>query len=108
MDIDIYQVCSLIVQNLENQLYENLGNGTFNIVSDFGAEGSKKGVGDSVSLVDYDNDGFLDILVTNGHDLKPFVIDGPVQLFRNKGNQNHWLEIDLKGNISWFVYLIVY
>ncbi len=26
--------------------------------------------------------------------------DGPHQLFRNQGNSNHWLEIDLEGTVS--------
>jgi len=50
-------------------------------------------------MVDYDNDGFLDLFVTNGLDLKPFN-NGPSQLFKNLGNDNHWIEIDLIGTVS--------
>jgi len=101
MDIDLYLVCTHPLQNIPNVLYENQGNGDFIIVIDAGgASGSKEGIGDSVTLVDFDADGFLDLFVTNGlgpehqNDLEPN------QLFRNLGNENHWLEIDLLGTIS--------
>lgn len=100
MDLDIYMVCSLIVQNLENKLYENLGDGSFNILSNFGAEGDSFGVGDTVSMADYNNDGFLDLFVTNGYAAKPYPTQGNFELFRNTGNSNNWLEIDLIGSVS--------
>ena len=46
-------------------------------------------------MEDYDNDGFLDIYVTNSH-----ILLGPGKLYRNTGNDNNWLEIDLIGTIS--------
>ncbi len=57
------------------------------------------GHADTVSTADYDRDGFIDLLVTNGRGAEPFA-NGPTQLFRNQGNDNHWLEIDLEGNVS--------
>ena len=53
-------------------------------------------MGDSVSVVDYNNDGFLDLFITNVHFQPPFS-NGPFQLLRNQGNFNHWIEIDLQG-----------
>lgn len=99
MDIDLYLVCSGAVENLPNRLLENDGKGNFTLVSDAGgAAGSPLGRGDIVAVADYDRDGFLDLFVTNGMDpTSPFVADGPHQLFRNLGNGNHWLEIDLEG-----------
>ena len=46
---------------------------------------------------DYDEDGFLDLFVTNGFNLQPKFIGGPNKLFHNNGNANHWIELDLIG-----------
>jgi hypothetical protein len=98
MDIDIYLVCRTPAINLPNILYENLGDGTFLAVSEAGgAEGSSVGRGESVATADYNEDGFMDIFITNGNLL---FSAGPHQLFKNVGNSNHWLEIDLEGVIS--------
>lgn len=100
MDVDLYLVCAGTVENLPNRLYENDGKGNLTLVPDAGgAAGSKLGRGDVVAIADYDRDGFLDLFVTNGAGLEPFG-NGPHQLFRNRGNGNHWLEIDLEGVIS--------
>ena len=37
--------------------------------------------------------------MSNGYAAPPFN-DGPHQLFHNRGNRNHWLEIDLEGTRS--------
>jgi len=101
MDLDIYSLCSLNYSNLPNKLYENNGDGTFNEISNAGgAKGTNLGVGDSVITADYDSDGFLDIFITNGYGPGPHSDDGPSQLFRNLGNNNHWIEIDLIGTRS--------
>jgi len=100
MDIDIYQVCSTYSRNIPNILYENQGTGVFFTIENFGAEASLDGIGDSVTTVDFDNDGFIDLFVTNGFESKPFSNNGPSQLFKNLGNNNNWLELDLKGTLS--------
>lgn len=102
MDEDLYLVCSGSVQNLPNRLFENLGEGRFAVVPDAGgASGSSLGRGDVVATADYDRDGFLDLFITNGRDpASPFAAEGPHQLFRNSGNDNHWLQIDLTGVTS--------
>ena len=97
MDLDLYLVCAGTVENLPNRLYENDGKGTFRLVPEAGgASGSMTGRGDAVVTADYDRDGFLDLFVTNGAGLEPFG-NGPHQLFRNRGNGKHWVEIDLEG-----------
>ena len=49
---------------------------------------------------DYDVDGFLDLFVTNGFNLRPLNFGGPNKLFHNNGNGNHWIELDLVGTAS--------
>jgi hypothetical protein len=101
MDVDLYLVNSGGAENMPNDLYENQGNGSFvRVPGAGGAAGSTLGIGESASVADYNEDGFLDLLVTNGKSKAPFDEEGPVQLFRNQGNGNHWLEIDLVGTAS--------
>lgn len=101
MDIDIYFVCSLNSKNIPNVMFENLGDGTFKKLNGIGVlDGTLMGLGDSVTTVDFDSDGFLDLFITNGHELESISETGPIQVLRNLGNDNHWIEIDLVGTIS--------
>ncbi len=101
MDVDLYIVESGVAQNKPNVLLLNDGNGNFSVAPyAAGAEGSLQGIGDSVSVVDYDQDGYLDLFVSNGEGKKIFTALGPQQLFHNQGTGNHWLEIDLHGTTS--------
>ncbi len=100
-DLDLYLVNRNAVDNLPNQLFLNDGNGIFTPVLDAGgAAGSMSGSGESASIADFDNDGDLDIFLTNGRSDLRMPYPGPHQLFSNNGNSNHWLEIDLIGTIS--------
>jgi len=105
MDLDVYMVCRQGVNNLANRYFDNQGNGTFVEVVSHGAEGPvgvgiEFGISDSVVVADYDVDGFMDIASTNGLLYYPVGKGGPDKLFRNNGNGNHWLEIDLSGVYS--------
>lgn len=101
MDIDLYLVCRGPARNVPNILLENIGGGHFVVVPDAGgASGSILGRGDSVVTADFDRDGFMDLFVTNGIGSAIFGDEGPHQLFRNEGNSNHWIEIDLEGVLS--------
>ena len=101
MDLDIYLVCGDAAHNLPNVLLENDGTGQFTeVVGAAGASGTSGGMGDSAALADFNSDGFMDILVTNGADQTPLNLDGPTELFQNMGNDNHWLGIDLQGSTS--------
>jgi hypothetical protein len=107
-DIDLYLACRTGATNLPNILYQNQGNGTFVQVPNAGgaagptgiAVASGAGTADSVISGDYDVDGFLDLFVTNGFNLRPLRFGGPNKLFRNKGNGNHWIQLDLVGTNS--------
>ncbi|HEX5789030.1 MAG TPA: CRTAC1 family protein [Woeseiaceae bacterium] len=104
MDTDLYYVCRDAVLNIANRLYLNDGTGRFvAAAAPFGAEGPVGhgvGVGENVVSSDYDVDGFVDLFIMNGLHLypeEPFGHGGPDRLFRNLGNDNGWIELDLRG-----------
>ncbi len=89
----------LVVTDLANQryaLYQNAGDGTFNYASGPSGMGeiSLLHSGWSVRFLDYDNDGWKDILIAQGHDLdtiqKSFPqlrYKEPMMLLRNTGSR---------------------
>jgi len=105
MDQDIFLGCTGGSENIVNIMYENQGDGTFiKLASGAGAGGyvgssvlDNAGTTESAVTADYDIDGFVDILVTNGNNMRPLEQGGPKQLFHNLGNANNWIEIDLIG-----------
>jgi hypothetical protein len=107
-DEDLFLACTGGARNLANRLYRNDGGGRFTEVAAAGgaagrtgaAVAARAGTSESVVTADYDLDGFLDLLVTNGNNMRPVYLGGPKQLFRNRGNANHWLQFDLAGTAS--------
>ncbi len=79
MDVDLYLACRTSASNIPNILYENLGDGTFRQVAGAGgatgpvgiAVASGAGTADTVVTGDYNVDGFVDLFVTNGFNLRP-------------------------------------
>jgi len=105
MHVDLFVVASGELGKQENLLLLNRGGGRFVVVPGAGgAAGGRLGVGDSVTTVDFDRDGFVDLLVTTGGSMGRSLgmpsDPGGYQLYRNRPNANHWLEIDLEGTRS--------
>jgi hypothetical protein len=83
-----------------NFLFHNNGNGTFtDVAADTGVQSLVLSRGRGCAWGDYDNDGFLDLFVTNGEDNTDYP-SGPQFLFHNERNSNHWLKIKLIGTLS--------
>lgn len=87
-----------------NSLFRNNGDGTFTRIQT-GSIVNDKPTGSGATLAsysglwfDYDNDGFLDLYVSNGNDA------GTAQttnfLYHNNGNRNAWLKVKLIGTAS--------
>jgi len=75
-------------------MFRNTGNGLFeNVSNKLGPDLQRPMVSRGTAVADFDNDGDLDVLVSNNGQ--------GAQLFRNDGgNANHWLEICLVGTKS--------
>ncbi len=74
-----------------NVLYHNDGDGTFSIANTDDPSNSL-GSGLGAACADIDNDGYLDLFITNE--------GGGNQLFRNRGGDKHWLMLNLVGTAS--------
>lgn len=107
MDLDLYLGCRTPAANTRNRLFENLGDGTFVEVLNHGGEGplggmaaERRGAADSAVTADYDLDGYLDIFIANGENLRPQRIGGPKTLLHNAGGANSSVLFDLRGRRS--------
>ncbi|MFQ5629618.1 MAG: FG-GAP-like repeat-containing protein, partial [bacterium] len=76
---------------LPNVLYRNSGNGTFSI-PDNSAGTASMGSSYGSACADINNDGFLDLFVTNDRDAD--------ELYLNSGGSNNWLQVRLIGTTS--------
>jgi hypothetical protein len=84
----------------QNYLYHNKRDGTFERITT-GSLANDQALGSygsaSCTWGDYNNDGFLDLFAGN------YAINGTPQvnyLYRNNGNSNGWLKLNLKGSVS--------
>ncbi len=86
----------------KSRLYRNNGDGTFTDVT------ASAGLADllpgqrpsSASWADYDGDGRLDLVIKYGHGLEAGsdpLAQGPIRIYRNLGNTNHYLKVALAG-----------
>jgi hypothetical protein len=83
----------------EKKLYRNAGNGRFvDATNAQNAEFRAVRVGRGLAVGDYDNDGWMDFLVSNnGEDAQLFKNDGGES---PEGKRNHWLGVHLVGTKS--------
>ncbi len=90
-DLDLHVVNGGIGGSQGSLLYENNGNGTFtDVASEAGIQNT--GAGEGAAWGDYDNDGDMDLYVVNYRQ--------PNKLYRNEGNNNHWIIIKPEGTVS--------
>jgi len=80
-----------------NFLYHNNGDGTFTRVTE-GRPVNDVGIWHGAIWGDYDNDGFLDLFVSNWGG--PGYPPRENALYHNNGNSNSWVEIKCVGTIS--------
>jgi hypothetical protein len=71
-------------------MFENTGRGFKNVSASSGAVFSREFSGRGMAVGDFDNDGFLDVLISNNG-------EAPILLRNKGGNRNNWLGIQLVG-----------
>ncbi len=95
-NLDLY-VVNFRNSRVPNRLFRNNGDGTFtDVTSEAGVGAQVAGGGAHANFVDYDNDGDLDLFVTNGE----ATTTGPYVLLQNTGNANRWFKLKLIGTAS--------
>ena len=104
-NLDLYSVNGRVRQEVTgrplmgnirlDKLYRNNGDGTFTEVAlDEGIYGNDPK--EAVAFGDYNNDGFIDMLVVSSY-LETKALH---RLYQNQGNNNHWITIQLMGTKS--------
>lgn len=94
-DLDLIVTNGYCNTGLPNALYENQGDGTFRDVSEWlPANGNICTYG--VAWGDVNNDGFPDLVVANCKNNAEDT-ERANTLLINEGNDNHWLQVQLKG-----------
>ena len=71
-------------------LFHNSGNGLKNVSSESGPLFSRPIPARGLAIGDFDNDGAVDVLISNNN-------DAPVLLRNEVGSRNHWLGLKLVG-----------
>lgn len=74
-------------------LFQNTGTGFKNVSSESGSVFAKSFAARGLALGDFDNDGAVDVLISNNN-------EAPVLLRNRAGRQNHWLGVRLVGTTA--------
>jgi len=87
-DNDGFQDCLVVFDGQEDRFYHNNSDGSFTEVDQaFSIPGKTRGA----AAADYDNDGYLDLMISGA-------AEGLGGLYHNDGGQNRWVQIRLEGN----------
>ena len=97
-DLDLAISNGFCKDNLQNQLYENQGDGTFKEVSHL-LTVQQATCSFGLAWGDVNNDGFQDLVIANCQNGKADT-EKVNTLLLNEGNENHWLKVKLKGTQS--------
>lgn len=96
LDLFVANAFNSVTEPLHNFLFSNNGDGSFTKIED-GSVATDMAWSYGCAFGDYDNDGFQDLAVAttrfDGVDYNDF-------LYRNQGNNNHWLTIKLVGTLA--------
>ncbi len=87
--LDLF-VANAVVE--DNDLYHNNGDGTFTAITS-GAVVSDGGHSVGVAFADYNNDGYMDLAISNDFASANF-------LYLNNGGSNNWVQFSLGGVVS--------
>jgi enediyne biosynthesis protein E4 len=98
-DLDLYVTFGALEHCAKNALYRNDGNGRFTRIRT-GSLVNEVERSDSAAWADYNDDGFLDIYVVNRWEEAVSAVEPHNSLFRNNGNDNHWLKVKCVGTYA--------
>jgi hypothetical protein len=101
-DLDIYLLVNGTKnKNINDMIFENNGDKTFtDVTSEIISFQNFIGGGCCIAYGDYNNDGFLDLFLTNGNKKYIWIAPGSYVLYKNRGNDNNWLKVKLVGTKS--------
>ena len=102
INLPIFVQFYIAIEPAYNKLFQNNGDLTFSDVTK--TSGTEVlGIGSGVGNADLDDDGFLDLFLTNRtfyNSDKQITESDRNYLLRNKGNGNNWIKIELTGTKS--------